>query len=165
MTSGHGWLQNSSTRFIKICGLAVRTSNIIKLRTCGCRLQKSQSCGLAVADFKNYKVADLRLRIQESWNVVADLRLPTKLLNVQLRTCGCGLIKLKFDCGFADLKKNLRCPKLVFRGGIGPWPSPLGGQDSIISIERYAKLQHCSPPPLCNLGRKSARTTGQMVFT
>ena len=113
ITSGHGWLQNSSTRYIKSCGLAVRTSNIIKLRTCGCRLQKSQSCGLAVADFKNYKVADLRLRIQESWNVVADLRLRTKLLNVQLRTCGCGLIKLKFDCGFADcgLKKKIAVPK------------------------------------------------------
>ena len=48
------------TRFIKSCGLAVRTSNITKLRTCGCGLQKLRSCGLAVADFKNYEVADLR---------------------------------------------------------------------------------------------------------
>ena len=57
----------------------------------------------------------MRLRIQESQKVVADLRLRTKLLNVQLRTCGCGLRKLKFGCGFADcgLKKNLRCPALV----------------------------------------------------
>ena len=66
-----------------------------KLRTCG-------------ADFKYYKVSDLRLRIQDSWNVVADLRLRTKLLNVQLRTCRCGLRKLKIGCGFADcgLKKK-----------------------------------------------------------
>ena len=70
-----------------------------KLRTCG-------------ADFKYYEVADLRLRIQESRKVVADLRLRTKLLNVQLRTCGCGLKKLKFGCGFADcgLKKKLAVP-------------------------------------------------------
>ena len=56
----------------------------------------------------------MRLRIQKSRKVVADLRLRTKLLNVQLQTCGCGLRKLKFGCGFADcgLKKNLRCPAL-----------------------------------------------------
>ena len=90
----------------------MRTSNITKLRTCGCGLQELRSCGFAVADFKNYKVADLRLRIHESCNVVADLRLRTKLLNVKLRTCGCGLKKLKFDCGFADcgLKKKLAVP-------------------------------------------------------
>ena len=66
-------------------------------------------------DFKNYKVADLRLRIQESLNVVADLRLRTKLLNVQSRTCGCGLRKLKFGCGFADcgLKKKLAVPSIA----------------------------------------------------
>ena len=61
-----------------------------------------KSCGLAVVDFKNYEVANLRLQ--------------TKLLNVQLRTCGCGLRKLKFGCGFADcglIKKNLRCPALL----------------------------------------------------
>ena len=54
----------------------------------------------------------MRLRIQESRKVVADLRLRTKLLNVQLRTCGCGLRKLKFGCGFADcgLKKKLAVP-------------------------------------------------------
>ena len=116
ITSGHGWLQNFSTRFIKSCGLAVRTSNIIKLRTCDCGLQKSRSCGLAVAHFKNYEIADLRLRIQESWNVVADLRLRTKLLNVQLWTCSCGLIKLKFDCGFADfgLKEKLAVPSTAY---------------------------------------------------
>ena len=107
----------------------MRTSNITKLQTCGCGLQELRSCELAVADFKNYKVADLRLRmqesqkvvadlrlrIQESQKVVADLRLRTKLLNVQLRTCGCGLRKLKFGYGFADcgLKKNLRCPELA----------------------------------------------------
>ena len=111
-TSGRDWLQNFFTRFIKSCGLAVRTSNITKLRTCGCGLQELRSCELAVADFKNYEVADLRLRIQESRKVVADLRLRTKLLNVQLRTCGCGLRKLKFGCGFADcgLKKKLAVP-------------------------------------------------------
>ena len=55
---------------------------------------------------------DLRLRIQESRKVVADLQLRTKLLNVQLLTCGCGLRKLKFGCGFADcrLKKKLAVP-------------------------------------------------------
>ena len=90
----------------------MRTSNITKLRICGCGLQELRSCGLAVADFKNYEVADLRLRIQESRNIVADLRLRTKLLNVQLRTCGCGLRKLKFGCGFADcgLEKKLAVP-------------------------------------------------------
>ena len=121
-TSGRGWLQNFFTRFIKSCGLAVRTSNITKLRTCGCELQELQSCGLAVADFKNYEVADLRLRIQESRKVVADLRLRTKLLNVQLRTCGCGLRKLKFGCGFADcgLKKKLAVPSTVKMAADGP---------------------------------------------
>ena len=49
-----------------------------------------------VADFKNYECAELRLR--------------TKFLNVQLRTCVCGLRKLKFSCGFADLKKKLAVP-------------------------------------------------------
>ena len=95
----------------------MRTSNITKLRTCGCGLQELGSCGLAVADFKNYEVADLRLRIQESRKVVADLRLRTKLLNVQLRTCGCGLRKLKFGCGFADcgLKKKLAVPSTANR--------------------------------------------------
>ena len=99
-----------------------------KLRTCGadfkyyevadlrCGLQELQSCGPAVADFKNYEVADLRLRIQESRKVVADLRLRTKLLNVQLWTCGCGLRKLKFGCGFADcgLKKKLAVPSTAY---------------------------------------------------
>ena len=85
ITSGHGWLQNSSTRFIK-------------------------SRGLALADFKNFEVVDLRLRIQESWNVVAYLRI--KLKNMQLPTCGCGLSNLKFGCGLADcgLKKKLAVP-------------------------------------------------------
>ena len=94
-TSERDWLQNFFTRFIKSCGLQIL-----------------RSCRLAVADFKNYEVADLRLRIQESRKVVADLRLRTKLLNVQLRTCGCGWRKLKFGCGFADcgLKKKLAVP-------------------------------------------------------
>ena len=89
------------------CGLQI-------LRSCG--LQELRSCGLAVADFKNYEVADLRLRIQESRKVVADLRLRTKLLNVQLRTCGCGFGKLKFGCGFADcgLEKKLAVPSTVY---------------------------------------------------
>ena len=97
-SSGHSWLQNSSTRLIKSCGLALRTSNLTKLRTCCCGFQDLRSCGLAVADFKNYEVANLRLRIQESWNVVADLRLRIKKTENRLRT--------------ADLKKNLRCPAL-----------------------------------------------------
>ena len=42
------------------------TLNITKLRTYGCEIQELRSCGRAVADFKNYEVADLRLRIQES---------------------------------------------------------------------------------------------------
>ena len=82
-----------------------------------CGLQILRSCGLAVADFKIYEVADLRLRIQKSRKVVADLRLRTKLLNVQLRTCGCGLRKLKFGCGFADcgLEKKLAVPSTVLK--------------------------------------------------
>ena len=82
-----------------------------------CGLQILRSCGLAVADFKIYEVADLRLRIQKSRKVVADLRLWTKLLNVQLRTCGCGLRKLKFGCGFADcgLEKKLAVPSTVLK--------------------------------------------------
>ena len=82
-----------------------------------CGLQILRSCGLAVADFKIYEVADLRLRIQNSRKVVADLRLRTKLLNVQLRTCGCGLRKLKFGCGFADcgLEKKLAVPSTVLK--------------------------------------------------
>ena len=69
-TSGRGWLQNFFTRFIKSCGLAVRTLNITKLRTS--RIRK-------------------------------------------LQTCGCGLRKLKFGCGFADcgLKKKLGVPSTV----------------------------------------------------
>ena len=109
---GHGDCKTLLISSWKVVDLRLRTLNITKLRTCGCGLQELRSCGLAVADFKNYEVADLRLRIQESWNVVADLRLRIKLLNVQLRTCGCGLRKLKFGCGFADcgLKKKLAVP-------------------------------------------------------
>ena len=78
-----------------------------------------KSCGLAVADFKNYEVADLRLRIQKSRNVAANLRLRTKLLNVQLRICGSGLKKLKFGCGFADcgLKKKFAVSSTVSWSG------------------------------------------------
>ena len=99
IATGRDWLQNSSTRFIKSCDLQFG-------------LQILRSCRLAVADFKNYEVVDLRLRIQESWNVVANLRLRTKLLKVQLRTCGRGLGKLKYGCGFTDcgLKKKLAVP-------------------------------------------------------
>ena len=95
VTSGHGLLQKSSTRFIK-------------------------SCGLEVADFKNYEVVDLRLRTSritklrtcgcgfKNPETSLRTRLRTKLLNLQLRTCGCRLGKLKFGCGFADwgLKKT-----------------------------------------------------------
>ena len=100
ITSGHGWLQKPSTRFIKSCGLAVAHFKNYK-----------------VADLKNFEVADLRLRIQESWNVVADLRLRTNLLNVQKRTWGGGWRKFKFGFGVADcgLKKNLRYPALIIR--------------------------------------------------
>ena len=70
--SGRGWLQNSSTRFIKSCGLAVRTLNITKLRTCGCELQKLQSCVVAVANFKNYEVADSRILKRRCGLAVAD---------------------------------------------------------------------------------------------
>ena len=77
----------------------------------------------------------MRLRIQESRKVVADLRLRTKLLNVQLRTCGCRLRKLKFGCGFADcgLKKKLEVPstaghgmesKLEWKFRYGIWKMP-----------------------------------------
>ena len=38
-------------------------------------------------------------------------------------------------------------PRGVFRGGHGPMAPPLGRQDSIISIEQYAKLRH-GPPVL-----------------
>ena len=82
-----------------------------------CGLQILRSCGLAVADFKIYEVADLRLQNQKSRKVVADLRLRTKLLNVQLRTFGCGLRKLKFGCGFADCghEKKLAVPSTVLK--------------------------------------------------
>ena len=42
-----------------------RNLTITWLRTRGFGFQEVGSCGLAVADFKNYEVADLRLRIQE----------------------------------------------------------------------------------------------------
>ena len=64
----------------------LRTSRIRKWRTCGC-------------EFKN-----------------PETSLRTKLLNMQLRTCGCRLKKLKFGCGFADcgLKKKLAVPSTVY---------------------------------------------------
>ena len=37
---------------------------------------------------------------------------------------------------------------------------PVGRQNSIISIELYAKLRH-APPPLCNLGRRFEHTNGE----
>ena len=51
----------------------------------------------------------------------------------------------------------------VYLGG-GHWAMalPFGRQDSVISIEQYAKLRHAHPP-FCNLGRKSERTSGQNV--
>ena len=79
--------------------------NMVDCKTLPFRLEKGKSCGLAVADFKNYEVVDLRLRIQESWNVIANLLLRTKLLNVQMRTCGWRLRKLKFGCGLRTWKK------------------------------------------------------------
>ena len=76
-------------RTSRITNLRMRTSRIRKVRTCGC-------------GFKNLEKS------------LRDLRLRTKLFNVQLRTCGYGSRKVKFGCGFADcgLKKNLRCPAL-----------------------------------------------------
>ena len=44
-------------------------------------------------------------------------------------------------------------------GALDHSPPSLGRQESIISTEQYAKLQH--GPPLWNLGRKSERTSGQ----
>ena len=45
----------------------------------------------------------------------------------------------------------------MYFGGIGPWLSPMGRQDSIISIGM--------PPPLCNLGRGlEHRNGGQRPF-
>ena len=91
-----------------------------KLRTCGADFEYYEVADLRlrtsrITKLRTSRIRKLRLRIQESWKVVADLRLQTKLLNVQLRTCGCGLRKLKFGCGFADCgrKKNLRCPALL----------------------------------------------------
>ena len=104
-------LRTSRIRKLRTCGadfkyyevtdLRLWTLRITKLQTCGCGLQESGSCGLAVADSRILK--------RRCGLAVADLRLRTKLLNVQLRTCGCGLRKLKFGCGFADcrLKKKL----------------------------------------------------------
>ena len=50
----------------------------------------------------------------------------------------------------------------AYLGG-GHWAMalPFGCQDSIISAEQYAKMRHAPPPTLCNLGRKSERTSGQ----
>ena len=84
-----------------------------KLRTCGCGLQILRSCRLAVADFKNYEVADLRLRtlrITKLRTCGCGFKNPETLL----RTCGCGLRKLKFGCGFADcgLQKKLAVPSI-----------------------------------------------------
>ena len=61
-------------------------------------LQILRSCELAVAEFKIYEVADLRLRtsrITKLWTCGCGFKnqetsLRTKRLNVQLRTCGCG---------------------------------------------------------------------------
>ena len=53
-----------------------------------CGLQELRSCRLVVADFKNYDDADLRLRIQESRKVAADLRLRIKKFEIWLRICG-----------------------------------------------------------------------------
>ena len=94
-------------RTLSLGSKKLRTSNITKLRTCGCRLQELQSCGLRLRTSRIRKLRTCGCRFK---NPEKSLR--TKLLNVHLRTCGCGLRKLKFGCGFADLKKNLRCPAL-----------------------------------------------------
>ena len=41
----------------------------------------------------------------------------TKLLNVQLGTCGCGLRKLKFGCGVADCVRQKKLAVLSTDGG------------------------------------------------
>ena len=84
-----------------------------------CGLQILRSCGLAVADFKNYEVADLRLRtsrIRKLRTCGCGFKNPEK----SLRTCGCGLRKLKFGCGFADcgLKKKLAVPSTECTGPV-----------------------------------------------
>ena len=63
-------------------------------------MQELGSCELAVAYSGILK--------RRCGLAVADLWLRTKLLNVQLRACGCGLRKLKFGCRFSDcgLKKK-----------------------------------------------------------
>ena len=54
-TSGITWLRTSGITWL-------RTSGITWLRTCGCGLQELRGCELAVADFRNYVVANLWLR-------------------------------------------------------------------------------------------------------
>ena len=57
----------------------MRTSNITKLRTCGCGLRiLKRRCGLAVADYAFKRaIADLRLRIKK----------------IEIRSRICGLLK------------------------------------------------------------------------
>ena len=90
----------------------------MKLRTCGCGFKKSRK-------------------------VVADLRLRTKLSNVQLRTCGCGLRKLKFGCGFADcgLEKKLAVPSTVLKH----LPEPA----QLLLLSLFNKSWHSHTFPSC----------------
>ena len=53
--------------------------------------------------------------------------------------------------------------KGVFRWAIGPWPSALGRQGSIISIEKYAKLWH-GPPFFTWAEGLSTETVGEELF-
>ena len=56
----------------------------------------------------------------------------------------------------------IKNPGYVYDLGGGPLGHgpPLGRQDSIISIEKYAKLWH-APPPLCNLGKRFEHKNGE----
>ena len=57
ITLGHAWLQNSSTRFIKSCGLVVWTSNITKLRICCCGFKNSSDGHSGATSAATFSVA------------------------------------------------------------------------------------------------------------
>ena len=56
------------------------------------------------------------------------------------------VLNIKKDAVLCTLQRNSWSkPGAYLGGGIGPWPPPLGRQDCIISIEKYAKLWYGSP--------------------
>ena len=137
-TSYNFWFMFANQLWADQCGICLIAKLFYsvhkKLRTCG-------------EDFKYCEVADLRLRIQKSWNIVADLRLRTKVLNVQLRTCGCGLRKLKFGCGVADwgLKKKLAMPSTAYyvkcAFTLDAKHPQFGVTDNLRKVSTYRKLR------------------------